>query len=328
MDIIYLDFEKAFGRVPFKRLLAKLQAAGIRGKLLKWIEEFLTGRTFAVRIGDTLSAEREVLSGVPQGSVLGPLLFTIYVADLVAELTVGASTFADDTKLFGYSGEEHRLQAALDAVCRWTGVWLLTLNEGKCSVLHCGRGNPRVKYHLRGTEIAVVQCQRDLGVLVSEDLKWGAQVSSVAKRANSLLYLVRKAFHPVSPRLLRSIYVSYVRSILEYACQLWSPYLLGDIALLEGVQRRAPKISGRLSTMGYEERLEMLSLQPLEKRRKRLDLIETFKIMNSLYQCPGVEELFKRNEYSRYRGQPNRLIKPLVRTDQMLNFLPLRVVNE
>ncbi|KAI5632712.1 reverse transcriptase (RNA-dependent DNA polymerase) domain-containing protein [Phthorimaea operculella] len=139
VDVVYLDYEKAFDKVPTTRLLMKLNHIGIRGKLLQWIEAFLRERTFRVRVGDTLSCQRKIDSGVPQGSVLGPVLYIIYTFDLPGTMKCNVSIFADDTKIFANPLVDYaKLQSDLDTTANWSKEWLINLNAEKCTVLHIG----------------------------------------------------------------------------------------------------------------------------------------------------------------------------------------------
>lgn len=269
-DIIYIDFEKAFDRVPHNRLIAVLEHCGIRGKLLTWISDFLHDRWYRVKYGSLLSQSYSVESGVPQGSVLGPYLFNIYVAHLSKTITSPCSLYADDTKLYNNpllcSGS---IQSDLDNIMLWSNSWLLTLNKEKCTVVHLGRSNPKVQYYLDGVQMKTVSSQMDLGITISDNLKWELHITNVIKKANSILYLMRKAFSNITPVLLRKIFVTYVRPILEYGFQVWSPYYSKDIEALERVQRRATKIPRELRCMDYPDRLRFLNLTTLKTRRER-----------------------------------------------------------
>ncbi len=146
VDIFYLDFAKAFDKVPRKRLIAKLRAKGLEQEVVSWIEEWLTGRTQRVTIGGSYSSEAAVDSGVPQGSVLGPCLFTIFIDNLeveveITELGTFIVKFADDTKgLQEIESEEDRdrIQKALDMLVRWADEWGMVFNVEKCKVMHVG----------------------------------------------------------------------------------------------------------------------------------------------------------------------------------------------
>ena len=157
-DVIFLDFAKAFDKVPRERLLEKLRAHGIRGKTLLWIRNWLSGRTQRVVINGKCSGWREVLSGVPQGSVLGPILFLIFINDLgrVARMIDALRKFADDTKLGQRAEtmqERESMQEALDNLCQWADTWGMQFNVGKCKVMHFGHRNLRHKYKMNGQEL-------------------------------------------------------------------------------------------------------------------------------------------------------------------------------
>lgn len=327
IDVIYLDYEKAFDKVPTTRLLQKLEFIGIRGKLLSWIEAFLRQRTLRVRVGETLSDQREIHSGVPQGSVLGPVLYIIYTFDLPRCLQCPVSIFADDTKIFANPLVDYtHLQADLDRVANWSKDWLINLNSTKCTVLHIGNKNPKLTYTLNGTQLQPVKQQTDLGVIITEDLKWENHITTITKKANSFIYLIRKAFGTLTPEMMLKIYKTYVRPLLEYAFQAWSPYFVKDIDQIEKVQRGFTKVPRKLKRLSYEDRLEMLKLGTLKERRERGDLIETFKILNGHYDLPEFEQIFTRNKNSNLRGHSLKLQSCFSHNNPHKHFLTNRVV--
>ena len=189
VDVIYLDFQKAFDKVPHQRLLIKLKAHGVDGKLLKWLEDWLSERKQRVVINGKSSTWRDVLSGVPQGSVLGPILSIIYVNDIDDDLTCKISKFADDTKITSRvttSVEKLELQSNLDQLCRWAEKWQMQFNVDKCKVLHIGSNNNQAMYSLNGSDLCKVNHEKDLGIIISNDLKPGKHVSEVVKTANKI----------------------------------------------------------------------------------------------------------------------------------------------
>lgn len=326
-DVVYLDYEKAFDRVPIRRLLLKLEHFGIRGKLHTWLSDFLINRKLRVRVGDDLSENRPVHSGVPQGSVIGPIIFGIYLTDFRATLQMMYSLFADDAKIIGNPLTQHPdLQDDLDRITAWTQDWLLSLNVDKCSVLHIGKENPRKKYTIQGNALISVKTQRDLGVVITEDLKWEAHIITIVKRANSLLYTINKAFSHITPELFLKIYKTYVRPMLEYAYQIWSPYFKKDIDLLERVQRRATKMPTALRNKSYETRLDKLGLSTLQERRERGDLIETFKILNAFYNVPRLQDMFSLANTTNLRGHSKKLYHNKFKQNPRRHFLTNRVV--
>ena len=282
VDVNYLDCRKAFDTVPHERLLRKLEAYGIRGKILYWIKAFLSGREQFVEIRGTKSDKLGVTSGVPQGSVLGPVLFLIYINDLVNELECPVLLFADDAKIF----KEIRSQEDIEAMQRdlkrlenWSAKWLLDFNADKCVTMHIGHRNPHINYDLNEKQLKESNVEKDLGVYVSADLKPSHHVNVVAAKANRMVGLVKRHFPEMDIDTCHTVYCALVRPHLEYAVQSWSPYYKKDILELEKIQRRMTKLVPELKDLGYEERCERLGLTTLEKRRRRGDLIETYKIL-------------------------------------------------
>lgn len=311
VDIVYLDFERAFDKVPHQRLLMKLNHYGIRGKLHAWFNNYLTRRTYQVRIGNSLSQIKCVSSGVPQGAVAAPDLFGIFITDLIELINCQSAFFADDgKKIANPLVKAGQLQEDLDRIQRWTNDWIIKLNISKCSVLHLGKNNPQTTYNLNGVAIASVNQQKDLGIIITTDLKWEQHISTIVKKANSFLYVIRKSFQTMTVEVFIKIYKTYVRPLLEYGYQIWSPYFKKDIDLLESVQRKATKTPYALRRKTYEERLQILGLTSLEERRLRGDLIETFKILNGYYNLPDIQDIYSLTDYTRDSRRHNTLLRP------------------
>ena len=184
VDVVYLDFTKAFDSVPHDHLIAKLTHIGFRGVVLNLIKSFLTDRQQKVNIAESCSQYISVPSGVPQGSVLGPLLFLIYIDDIDTGISSNIIKFADDIKLFSslnradhssFDGTDNLfdwpLQRDLDLISDWCNSWLLKLNPDKCSCLHIGRSNPHIKYNIKDSLIPPSDSVVDLGVVLTKDLK-------------------------------------------------------------------------------------------------------------------------------------------------------------
>ena len=345
VDAIYLDCKKAFDTIPHKRLLAKLEAYGITGKLLKWIECFLTNRTQRVVVNGVLSDILPVLSGVPQGSVLGPLLFLIYINDLLDGISSNGKLFADDSKIFReiVSEEDSQiLQEDLYKLQEWSRKWLIEFNEAKCKVMHISKRNtnPKYDYTINGTTIKETTLEKDLGIYVTLNWKSSAHVAKVAAKANSMVGRIRHTFTYMNRTIFLKVYPSIVRCHMEYAVQAWSPQLIKDIGSLEKVQKRATKLVPELCDKSYEERLELLGLTTLEERRRRGDLIEVFKIMNGLEDIDRGRffELKKEisshatrgHDYSIHFKQSNSALRKGffdIRVRNDWNSLPTEVVN-
>ena len=328
-DIIYLDFQKAFDTVPHKRLLIKLKAHGIGAQLCLWIENWLTNRKQRVVINGEASDWLQVSSGVPQGSVLGPLLFLIYINDLDCGITSNISKFADDTKVGGKAltnGDCEVIQRDLDTLSTWSDKWLLKFNKDKCKVMHIGYNNEKQIYKLQGQNLIKVDEEKDLGVIVKSDLKSGSQCLAASRKANTILGFIARNFECKTPDVITRLYTSLVRPHLEYAVQFWSPYFQKDEKKLESVQRRATKLIPGFRALPYEERLKRLDMFSLKDRRIRGDLIQTFKIVKNIDNV-NRDNFFELSSQLTTRNNGLKLKGQRFNTDLRKNYFSVRVIN-
>ncbi|KAF2352091.1 Reverse transcriptase domain, partial [Trinorchestia longiramus] len=205
VDLVYLDFQKAFDKVPHERLMAKVEVHGIRGKYSRWIRNLLTGRTQRVVIHDETSDSALVTSGVPQGSVLGPLLFIIYINDLDVGIISKINKFADDTKLCHRAFTERdraTIQSDLSRLLQWTETWQMSFNTEKYSVMHVGANNRHFQHTLYYIPIETVQQQKDLGVIVTENLKHDKEVEKGVKNACRIRRFIVQNFEYKSKNII------------------------------------------------------------------------------------------------------------------------------
>jgi len=321
VDVIYLDYRKAFDSVSHRKLLDKIRMLGIPDKLVNWIQSFLADRKMRVGIGSDKSFWAEVLSGVPQGSVLGPLLFLIFVNDLPDWVYNDMLMFADDTKIWSKirNLEDRRLlQEDLDRLMQWSKKWLLKFNPDKCMVMHIGH-NMQTVYTLtdQGTvrQLEETSTERDLGVMVSRDLKPGLQCTKAAGKAMSVLRMISRNFKKVDIADFGILYKCFIRPQLEYCVQAWSPHLRKDIDCLETIQRRATKLVSSIRKRPYLERLSLLGLTTLETRRRRGDLIETYKILTGREKVDYQHFFQKALTDHDLRGNTMKLFKQRSRLD-------------
>ena len=329
VDVIYLDFEKAFDTVPHERLLTKLASHGIRGNLLNWISNWLNNRKQRVVLNGKTSSWKDVTSGVPQGSVLGPLLFLIYINDLDNGLKSTVSKFADDTKLCGIANSHSNqldIQEDLNILEQWSEKWLMKFNPSKCKVMHIGKNNTKYDYTLFGQNLTKVTSERDLGVIISNDLKPTKHCISASEKANKILGLIARSFDFKNPSIINQLYRSLVRPHLEYAVSVWSPNLIKDIDRLERVQRRATKLIPNIRNKSYENRLKQMNLFSLKKRRLRGDLIQVFKVLKGIDNVKA-ENLFTLNT-NQTRNNGLKLTGRRFNLEVGRNNFANRVVNE
>ena len=342
IDIIYLDFAKAFDKVPHLRLLNKLEGHGISGKVLNWIQNWLTNRQQRVVLNGNVSEWLPVKSGVPQGSVLGPTCFVIFINDLdeVLNLVDGfVYKFADDTK-YGRTvrSEEDQMcmQNNINNLLNWADRWQMSFNELKCKIMHIGKNNPQYSYYMGGyapggTVLKVVQEEKDLGVMISNSLKPYAQCAKAAKTANSVLGQMSRSFHYRDKDTWIRLYKIFVRPHLELCVQAWCPWYVKDIELLESIQKRALNMVVGLNSTSYEDKLKEICLPSLQERRVRGDMIQTWKYAQGVN--PGGEKLIKRAQdvhgrITRQTRSPHNLARVEFRTEVRKNFYASRCVEQ
>lgn len=328
-DIIYLDFQKAFDTVPHERLIFKTRSVGIVGGILEWIKNWLQDRTQRVVVGGISSEQGIVGSGVPQGSVLGPLLFLIYINDLDRDIESTLVKFADDTKLGGLANSLEStkvIQDDLDRLQIWADTWQMKFNVAKCKVLHVGNKNIRQEYFMGGLKLECSSQEKDLGVMVDQSLTGTSHCALAVKKANRMVGYIARSIEYRSKDVVLLLYNTLVRPHLEYCVQFWGPYFKKDIEALEKVQRRATKLIPGIKKESYEERLRILNLFSLQKRRIRGDLIEVFKYLKGINKV-NYARLLRPSSVSRTRGHKWKLFKGKFSTNIRKYFFSQRVIS-
>ena len=247
VDVVYLDLAKAFDTVPHRRLITKIKAHGIDDKVLRWMEAWLADRKQKVVTQGAESGWKDVTSSVVQGSVLGPLCFSMYMNDM--ECKIGdqsvVSKFADDTKLVHPVKTEDdidEMQKDIEHLQNWAEDWQMRYNADKCGVMHLGYHNTCHTYHMGNTNLKETKEEKDLGIMIHKSLKVSQQCAAAAKKGNRALGMIKRNFAYRSKDIMVKLYKSLVRPHLDYAMQVWSPHLEKDKKTIEKVQARATKL--------------------------------------------------------------------------------------
>ena len=281
-EMILLDFSKAFDSISHTILLSILNQHKIDYSAVQWIKYLLSARTQQTIVEGILSTGKRVKSGVPQGSVIGPLLFNIYLNSLLEKIQscdgVLALAFADDLKII--SSDHNKLKQALTVVQSWCSIFKLKLNPAKSEHL-CFREELEHTFYICSEPIKKVEQTRDLGVIVTNKLNWTPHAMTITSKANSLCYAILRTFNSKSVDPYVRAYKSYVRPILEFNTVIWNSRRLTETKILEKTQRLfTRKVLQRLNIKynSYEDRLKILNLQSLEMRRLHNDLTTVFKI--------------------------------------------------
>ncbi|MEM7422010.1 MAG: reverse transcriptase domain-containing protein, partial [Pseudomonadota bacterium] len=331
INTIYLDIDisKAFDTVSHSKLLTELYKVGIRGKLYLWLKSYLINRFQYVQVGSELSAQFPASSGVPQGSKLGPKLFLVFMNDIEKVLTyLLIKLFADDAKLyyiFRVGTDLNVVQSDLDKVLQWSLDKELRLAFDKCFSMHIGHNNPCRAYSFGTNEIVSVTTCRDLGVLVSGNLKFSDHCLSLATEGFQKVHLIYSHFYSRNINFMKSLFSTYVKSKLMYASEVWSPHYIRDIDIIERVLRLFTRRLPGLSNLPYMARLRILEMKPLEECRIIADLTLVYKIIHGLVKLK-FNDFFQYAPDSRTRGNTYKLAVNRSSLDCRKYFFSNRVV--
>jgi len=312
-----------------------LQAHGICGQLLNWIERFFTNRTQQTRVGNCLSSIVDICSGVVQGSVLGPLLFVLFINDIVNlffDKNCTCKLYADDLKMYSVletDADCKILQHKLNDIYDWSNMWQLQISYKKCNAMYIGNLECNSGLLLNGNVLPVVDEVKDLGIVVDARLTFESHINQIVKRAFARANLIHKCFVSRDVATLTRAFCVYVRPMLEYASCIWSPHQLGSIKKVESVQRKFTKRLRNFASLDYKTRLEQLGLESLEMRRLRQDLLYTYKILfgHVSIGADNAFELVSSIHSSFTRGHGYKLFPRQHRLDSRKYFFTERIIN-
>ena len=274
-----------------------------------------------------------VTNGVPQGSVLGPILFVLYINDFPDDVNADSNIymFADDTKLYREMSDVTdvtTLQIDITEMDKWSNEWLMSFHPAKCKVLKLGRPisdlsdifNP---YTLSDHHLEV---EKDIGVIIDCELSFDKHIAEKVNKATKIVNIIRRSFMYLAEEIFLNLYKALVRPHLEYANQIWSPRLQRQIDSIENVQKRATKLLPMYDNLSYEERLKKLRLPTLTYRRLRGDLIETYKILTNKYDPEICGNFIELRKDSNTRGHSLKIYKQRCKLNVRKNCFPHRIV--
>lgn len=330
IDCLLLDFAKAFDTVPHRRLLHKVEHMGVHPVICQWISSFLSGRLQRVQIDGEFSDWLPVTSGIPQGSVIGPLLFSIFINDIHENLSRGTTLnlFADDAIVYRTvmgAGDCRILQKDLDTLAEWSRAWLLKFNVAKCANMRISTRSthpvPRRDYSLLGETLPRSDSETYLGVKLSARFNFREHIHTVVMRCNSALGLLRRNLTNCSPVAKKLAFVAYVRSRLEYCATVFDPHTQELTKKLEAVQNRAVRfiIRDYRRTSSVTAMKARLGLDSLALRRKQLRHNLVQKFIDGSVKIPGVTIVQQHNNLHAY---------PAVTRRESRNTLVYRTLSE
>ena len=330
IDVLYLDFKKAFDSVAHNRLIVTLHSLGIRGKLLDWIRDFLRNRKQRVILEGAASNWSPTTSGVPQGSVLGPTLFIAAVYSLPHVIKSSVMIYADDTKVYrpiSSLQDTEQLQQDLNSILSWSEKWQLPFNKSKCKIMHIGSRNPLAEYSMANHKLERTTQEKDLGIMVDDSLLFHAHADMIVARAYQTLAVINRTFLNLDEVILPLIYKALVRPILEYANTVWGPIFIGDMWKVEKVQKRATRMIPAIRYLPYEDRLKRLKLPTLRYRRDRGDMITVYNMFNGSIRMDWTNFYTPAPDDAVTRGHSKKLRKPVANTAHRQRFFSHRIID-
>lgn len=287
---VFCDVSKAFDRVWHRGLLCKLSSVGISGNLLSWFGNYLSNRKQRVVLNGSSSRWLDVNAGVPQGSILGPLLFLIYINDIVENIQAPIKLFADDTTLYIIVDTPmnafRTLQNDLLVVQEWASKWLVDFNPNKTESLVVSKKvnkPPHPVLLLNNTPISEVTSHQHLGVTMSSNADWKQHVDNIITKTSYRISIFRKLKFRVDRRSLHQMYLSFIRPLLEYADVVWDNLTLEYAKKLESIQLEALRIiCGATKLASHDSLYHETGIEPLCERRRKHKIIQFHKIIHGL----------------------------------------------
>ena len=285
--------------MPHKRLLSKLKYYGISGNTLNWIESFLSDRNQQVVVDGKSSNTSKVTSGVPQGTILGPLLFLIFINDITENIQSQIRLFADDCLVYKEIAnikDAETLQKDLNTLISWTKTWQMEFNISKCAMISFKdprkRNIIKVDYMMEGQKVQPAQDITYLGVKINSSLRWANHVNDTANKAHRLIGMLWRNLHKAPVELKKTAYQTLVRPTVEYSSSIWNPWTVKDINRIEGVQNAGARFvmnqpHRRNVRDSVSQLITSLGWKSLQERRQLTSLTFLYKMQNGLVEIPS-----------------------------------------
>ena len=321
-DMIVLDFAKTFDKVSHPRLLHKLKYYGIKGKNNQWNTAFLESRTQAVVLENRYSDKVDVTPGVPQGSVLGPVPFLIYINDITDNMQSTIRLFADDCTIYrpiNNKNDQQILQSDLTNLTKWEPKRKMAFNDSKCNVMHLTRSKNPIKepYYIHGKQLEVVQDTKYLGITVNDDLIWNLHINNIVSSANQVQGMLSRNIKKAPQQTKITATNTLVRPRVEYSAAIWDPYTQENIDKIERVQRRAARYvyNDYRNDSSVTDMLNRLNWKPLQERRLDIRICLFYTIVNRLVVVPTENYLVPQLRPSRhYNSMVYTIFSPSIST--------------
>ena len=329
-DVIFLDFSKAFDKVSHLHLFHKLHHYGIRGDLLTWIKDFVVNRSQQVIVNGQQSDPTHVTSGVPQGTVLAPLLFLCFINDISNKINSRIRLYADDVLLYNTIHSQtdcQRLQRDLHTLEEWAANWRMLFNSQKCEFLRVTNKKHLIlaQYSIQKEPIREVTHAKYLGVTIDQHLSWSEHIKQITNKANRVKGFLQRNLHSCPIQIKSNCYKALIKPILEYTSIIWAPHTQKDIRVLEKVQRNAARFvhNNYSHYASVSEMLRCLKWPTLAQGRNDQKLIMMFKIIHHLVDIQANSYLTPAATTQYTRGHHMRFTQPFTRIDSYLySFFP------
>lgn len=333
-DVILLDYEKAFDKVSHRHLLAKVHHYGIHGKTFSWISDFLHSRSQCVLVDGQKSEESNVTSGVPQGSVIGPLLFLIFINDLpdcVSSSTV--RLFVDDTILYrqiSSTADSETLQQDLNALQNWESKWLMRFNASKCQTLQVTNKKVPIPavYTIHDQVLEVVNSAKYLGVHLDSQLKFNTHVDAITRKASGTRAFLSRNLSHCSSKVKEAAYTMFVRPSVEFVSSAWDPSTQRNIQKVEQVQRGAARfvVGDFQRSSSVSAMITALNWPSLQLRRVHSRLVMLYKIHNDLVDIQAIDYLTPLS--TKTRGHKSRYTIPQTSSSRYTSSFFLQTIRD